>query len=443
MAPELAMGQPSSIGFHSDVYLLGAILFQILTGNPPHHGANLLACIQAAANNEIRETEVEGESMDIAMRAMATDPADRFPSVDDFIAAIKHQRKHDESTRLVRRACDRIKQASDEDPYEDFRVADALLMEAMDIWPANRRAEEARKKLQLRFAESAAERGDLDLSISMYEAAGEGDCEAARKVRHRRDRREKDSQRVSRYSALFTHAPEAGLLIQMSTGVVSEANQMFYDLFGYSQDEVVGRAVSELNLWACPERRDDLVAKLKKDGAIDNFEATFLHTDGHKIHVLISGRVVQLQGESMVVSTIRDISLRKEAENELKKSRQRLKDLQQLAGLATWSYDLRSREVTWSEDAFRLVGRDISRGVPSKEEFYESIHPDDRENLQRTIDTALDSGTAYEAMIRQKVNGGGYRHVLLRGQPIFDDSGTTVEVYGVMIPQRAGDLAAS
>ena len=140
----------------------------------------------------------------------------------------------------------------------------------------------------------------------------------------------------------------------------------------------------------------------------------------------------------MVVSTIRDISLRKEAENELKKSQQRLKDLQQLAGLATWSYDLRSREVTWSEEAFRLAGRDVNRGVPSKEEFYELIHPDDREYLKQTIDTALNSGTAYEAMIRQKGEGARYRHVLLRGQPIIDDAGNTIEIYGVMIPQLGG-----
>jgi PAS domain S-box-containing protein len=242
---------------------------------------------------------------------------------------------------------------------------------------------------------------------------------------------------------LFTYAPEAGLLLQMSTGVVIEANQMFYDLFGYNEDEVAGREVSELNLWACPQRRDDLVMKLKRDGRIENFEAAFLHTDGHTIHVLISGRVVQVQGDSMVVSTIRDISLRKEAENELKKSRQRLKDLQRLAGLATWSYDLRSREVTWSEEAFELAGRDIKQGVPTKEEFYELIHPDDREHLKRTIDTALDSGSAYEAMIRQKGRGEQYRHVLLRGQPIIDDAGNTIQMYGVMIPQRGSDLPPS
>lgn len=443
MAPELAAGDASSISLQSDVYLLGAILFQILTGNPPHHGPNLLACIQAAARNEIRETEMEGELMDIAMRAMATEPADRFSSVDEFIAAVKHQRKHDESTRLVRRACERIKQASADHPYEDFRVADALLMEAVDIWPDNQRAFEARKKLQLKFAASAAERGDLELAINMYAAAGEGDSEAAQVVQRRREKLMKAHHHISRYSALFTQSPEAGLLIQLSSGTVVEANEMFCDLFGYAKDEVTGRSIAELNLWACPERRNDLVATLEEHGAIDNFEATFRHTDGHIIHVLISGRVVDLEGEAMVVSTIRDISLRKEAENELKKSRQRLRDLQHLAGLATWSYDLRRGEVTWSEEAFRLAGRDVSEGVPSKEEFYASIHPDDRDKLKRTISTALRSGSAYEAMIRQKGEGGRFRSILLRGQPITDESGNMIEMYGVMIPQRTGTEATT
>ena len=437
MAPELAAGLPSEICFQSDVYLLGAILFQILTTQPPHDGESLLACIQAAARNEIRVTEIEGELMDIAMRAMATEPEDRYATVDDFIAALNHERKHDESARLVRRACERIKQASADHPYEDFRVADALLMEALDIWPANRHALEARRKLQIRFAESAEERGDLDLAVNMYAAAGEGESEAVQRVKRRRERREKDSQRVSRYSTLFSQSPEAGLLLKMSTGKVVEANQAFCELFGYDEADVAGRTVAELNLWACPNRRDDLVARLQERGSIENFEATFLHTDGHVIHVLISGRVVELHGDLMVVSTIRDISLRKQAENELQKSRQRLKDLQQLAGLATWSYDLRRREVTWSEEAFRLAGRDVSEGVPNKREFYELIHPDDRDKLKQTIDSALASGSAYEAMIRQRGERGQYRHVLLRGQPILDENGNTIEMYGVIIPQRA------
>jgi PAS domain S-box-containing protein len=436
MSPELAGGQLSAIGFQTDVYLLGAVLFQILTGDPPHHGANVLACIHAAAHNVIRETDIEGELMDIAAKAMAMDPADRYESVEMFIKAIVDQRQHDESARLVRRACDRLASASNAHRYEDFRVADALLVEALEVWPENARAIKVQQKLHQQFAEIATERGDLDLAISIYEGAGQAESEQAVRVRDMLRRRAASQQRVSRYSALFTQSPDAGLLIQISTGRVVEVNQAFAKLFGYSEDEVVGRPLAELNLWACPEQRSKLTDELRRSGEIDQFEAAFLHSDGHAIQVLISGKVLEVLGEEMVVSTIRDISLRKQAENELKKSRHRLRDLQRLAGLATWSYDVRSETVSWSEEVFQLSGRRVEDGVPTREEYWEMLHPEDRPKMKETLDAALESGAAYELLVRQRGKGGQYKKLIVRGQPIFDDDGNTIEVYGVLIPQR-------
>lgn len=48
MAPELAEGDGGSVGPATDVYLLGAILFEILTGAPPHQGETLMECIVCA-----------------------------------------------------------------------------------------------------------------------------------------------------------------------------------------------------------------------------------------------------------------------------------------------------------------------------------------------------------------------------------------------------------
>ncbi len=435
MAPELATS--GHITYQTDVYLLGAILFQVLTGHPPHSGTSLLACIRAAARNEIRETDVEGELMDIAVKAMATHPEDRYESVEAMIDALEHQRQHDQSGRLVRRACKRMTAATADNHYEDFRIADALLSEAIEVWPENERALLARTKLQEKFAESAASRGDLDLALSIYEAAGLGESDAAADVRVKRDKRDSGHRQASKYSALFTQSPEAGLLIQMTTGIVVEANRMYEQLFGYDAKEVAGRKISELNLWACPERRNLMIQELQETGAIDNFEARFLHTDGHAIDVLISGRVVDVRGEDMLVSTIRDISQRKKAETELHQSRQRLRDLQSLAGLATWSYDVRTESVSWSEEAFLLADRDPEQGPPTPEEFMELIHPEDRPKLKTTIDNALSSGAAYEVRVRQKGARGNYKSLLVRGQPIFDAEGKTIEIYGVLMPERA------
>src|SRR5262249_27472302 len=51
-APELVTGPISLIGPHSDVYLLGAILYKILTGKPPHLAPTPQECCRAAARNE-------------------------------------------------------------------------------------------------------------------------------------------------------------------------------------------------------------------------------------------------------------------------------------------------------------------------------------------------------------------------------------------------------
>ena len=369
MAPELANGSPAAATYQTDVYLLGAILFEILTGNPPHDGKTLLACLQAAARNVIRETEVTGELMDIARMAMAGRAEDRYLSVDAFITALNDQQKHDQSVRLVKRAQARLSNAKDDHQYEDFRVADALLMEALDIWPNNPSAKDTRFALQQRFAQAATRAGDYDLALSIYASADQLDSEQAAAVKSLKATRASDAQRNSRYSVLFTHAPEAGLLIRLESGCVVEANDAFRNLFGYSNEDLVDRSMFDLNIWDCEQDRQRLTDALQETGVLNNLESRFLHRDGHAIDVLISGCVVDMQGEAMVVSTIRDISLRKKAENELMMSRQRLRDLQRLAGLATWSFDTRTEELVWSDEAFRLSGRDPALGPPSSDEF--------------------------------------------------------------------------
>ncbi len=440
MAPELASAAAGEITFQTDVYLLGAILFQIQTGFPPHHGETLLECLRAAAGNVIEATEVEGELMDIAMTAMATQPSDRYSDVDAFVAAIKDQREHEQSVRLVRRAIRQVAQPrmptdspEASDPYKDYGIADALIGEAIEIWKDNPKAHEVRQRLRLEFARIATERGDFDLASNIYEAAGESESDEAVMVKFHRMRRDASQQEVSRYSALFTHSPDAGLLVQLSTGIIVEANLAFAKLFGYQGDQVVGEKIGELNLWVCAKRRTLMVDRVKQHGRVDDFEAQFHHTDGRIIDCLIGARVLEVQGEKMIVSTLRDISLRKIAENELKRSQTRLRDLQRMAGLATWSFDVRTGIVTWNTEAFELAGRSKDEGTPTKEEYLEMIHPEDRGRLQTAIDMAIHSGAAYELSVRQQIAGGEYQYVLVRGQPILDDDGKAVEVYGVVL----------
>jgi PAS domain S-box-containing protein len=210
------------------------------------------------------------------------------------------------------------------------------------------------------------------------------------------------------------------------------------ELLGYEFGELVGKTIASLSIWACPERRAEFVQTLTHEGRIENFETRFLRKGGAKeqrIDVLISAATVEVNGTEMLLSTIRDITQRRDAERNLEQSRRRLRDLQRLAGLGTWSYNPETKVIQWSEETFRLTGRDPSLGEPEFVQFLDLIHPDDRPQFSEVLNQALENGTSYQIHFRQRGDDGDYRSLKTRGRPVLDDRGRTIEIYGILLEE--------
>ena len=173
MAPELATGPMTSIGPAADVYLLGAILFEILTGSPPHYGNNVMECVQNASKNIILETNVTGELMEIAVRAMATLPRRRFRSVQSFQAAIRLYQSHSESLMLSDNAETELNKAISTKDYQGFSRAVFAFDEALSLWDENEAARLGLSRAKTAYAETAYEKGDYDLGLSLLEDSEE------------------------------------------------------------------------------------------------------------------------------------------------------------------------------------------------------------------------------------------------------------------------------
>ena len=74
----------------------------------------------------------------------------------------------------------------------------------------------------------------------------------------------------------------------------------------------------------------------------------------------------------------RDISMRIAAEERLRRSEAQLAEAQELAALGSWEWDLVSDEIAWSPQFYRILGRDPDRSAPTKEGYFDAIHPADR-----------------------------------------------------------------
>ncbi len=102
MAPELAKGVGAEIAEHSDVYLMGAILHEIVTGQPPHRAPHILGRLYKAFLSEPCDYEaLPDELAAILHRAMHRDPAARFASVNALREAVESFLEHRSTLELL------------------------------------------------------------------------------------------------------------------------------------------------------------------------------------------------------------------------------------------------------------------------------------------------------------------------------------------------------
>ncbi len=112
MPAELAEGRGSDLGPWTDIYLLGGMLYHILTGRPPHRGATVLEVLLQAVGGEIEplDPSIPDELRQLCMKALALDPGDRWPSVLDFQQALQNYLKRRESLQLANKAWRSLRQ---------------------------------------------------------------------------------------------------------------------------------------------------------------------------------------------------------------------------------------------------------------------------------------------------------------------------------------------
>ncbi len=196
MAPEMALGETGKIGKATDIYLLGGILFEIVTGQRPHCGKDARSCLKAAARNSIAATTTTDDLLEVAFRAMATEPEDRYASVKDLQKAIEAVEIHRESRALAARAGEYLAAADRDNRYTDYSRAIIAFEESVSLWPGNDVAQRGVVEAKRKFAASAYGKTDYDLALESLDgldgdevAAFAATITAARDEQHARARR--------------------------------------------------------------------------------------------------------------------------------------------------------------------------------------------------------------------------------------------------------------
>jgi PAS domain S-box-containing protein len=121
---------------------------------------------------------------------------------------------------------------------------------------------------------------------------------------------------------------------------------------------------------------------------------------------------------------------RTKALNELARAHASLKEAQEVAHIGSWEWDISGDKVTWSDELYRLWGLEPGSGPITYERYLDSIHPEDRELAQKTIEDAYAEGAPFAFDHRVTLPDGRQRWIHGSGRVIADETGAPVRMLG-------------
>ena len=180
----------------------------------------------------------------------------------------------------------------------------------------------------------------------------------------------------------------------------------------------------------------ETIERASQDGRDFKHDYRLVMPDGAVKHVDVVAHALSDQPTRIeFVGAVMDVSDRKRAEEELRRSEGYLAEAQRLTRTGIWAWSVTARgSVYWSQENYRLFGFDPEGGIPSDEAFYQRVHPEDRDRVRREVFLERpEEGSHFDVEFRLVLPDGTMKYVRSTGHAVRSISGNVLEYVGTSI----------
>ncbi|MBI5429034.1 MAG: CHASE domain-containing protein [Nitrosomonadales bacterium] len=218
-------------------------------------------------------------------------------------------------------------------------------------------------------------------------------------------------------------------------------------LLGYTRDELLGKSDydffpgDQADFFISKDR--EIIARREMLDIADEPISTkflgqrYLHT--RKIPVFADdGSPLYLLGIS------EDITERKKADEQLRRSEHGLAEAQRIARLGNWELDLVNNTLTWSDEIYRIFEIDPEQFGASYQAFLDTIHPDDREMVNSAYADSVKNRKPYDIVHRLLMKDGRVKYVNEKCETYFGEDGNPLRSVGTVhdiTAQKVAEIA--
>mgnify|MGYP006285920647 FL=1 len=235
----------------------------------------------------------------------------------------------------------------------------------------------------------------------------------------------------SRYLRIFNAAKDAFLIFDLNGNLI-DANEKAFEMYGYSPKEFLSLSGKDIVHPDYAHLFDEFKESVLSSGEFQT-ESVDIKKDKTSFNVEIRGTDIEYNGSKHLLAIVRDVSQRKKAEKQLKKSRRQLATLMSnLPGMAYQCLPDEKWTITYvSSGCKNLTEFSVDDLVKNKDISYaELIVPQDRKYVHNTIKNALENHESFEMTYRINTASGKEKWVWEQGVGVFSEEGQIIDREG-------------
>ena len=211
-------------------------------------------------------------------------------------------------------------------------------------------------------------------------------------------------------------------------------NQAFSNFLGLSMDYIIGKSDFELFPREYAELlRSKDIPVLENLTTYSNYEWVD-HVDGSRLY-LLSKKAPLIDKSGLLlgmVSISRDVTEEHSLRDNIKEAHHHLVTAQKIAKVGHWQLNIQTNTLVWSDEIYRIFGFE-PQGFPATYElFLDTIHPDDRVNVQDAVGLAITTHTEYNIIHRIILPDGHVKTVHEIGHASYDAENIPMQMIGIV-----------